>query len=138
MKKLLGIVSIILVMMASFVADGQEQAVYPLESILFEITIIGTRYHADVSPIINGLKRSPSAKDLTANSETQNNLVYTGSYMGTSEALTSDIRGLAADRFGLESRQEKDGRWIFTLKKSAPIMPIAPVSNGYQQDISGE
>lgn len=137
MKKLLGIFSIILVMTASFIAGGREQAVYPLEGIPFEITIIGTRYYTDVSPVINGLKRSPSAKNLTASSETQGNIVYIGSYLGTPEALLSDLRGLAADRFGLESRQGKDGRWIFTLKK-APIMPIAPASNGYRQDISGE
>ncbi len=138
MKKLLAIVSTILVMTVSFVADGQEQPVYPGESIPFEITIIGTRYHTDVSPIIKGLRRSPSAKNLVPHSETQNNVVYTGSYLGTPEALASDIGGLAADRFGLESRQEKDGRWIFTLKKSSPIVPSAPDFNAPQQDISGE
>ncbi len=105
----------------SFLAAAQAQESQLSEDLPLSVTVIGAANFNDVRYLITNLKRSAQVTRLSPTLSSKGLIEYQGSYHGSSESLVDEIRGLAQDRFAVETPKQKGnksaGQLSLTLRK---------------------
>lgn len=120
--KIYKIILIVLLIFTSAVANisvtarAQSEGV-AIEPISFTLIIVGTKHYQDADIMRRNIARIPLMQRFTPIVSSQNHIQFTGIFGGSREGLLSDIQGLAADRFELQSRDDKIRGLVITLRK---------------------
>jgi hypothetical protein len=83
----------------------------------FTLIILGTRSAEDVEAIRGPLQQQEEVVRLTPSSASQGRLEFTGEFRGTAEALITDVRGLAVDRYDVARAGDAARGFTLTLRK---------------------
>jgi hypothetical protein len=122
MKRSLSILLITIALLAGavFFAPAQaaeEAAAAQAGPIPFTLLIMGTRHYSDVDVMRRNIARIAFMQRFVQTVAAQNHLEFAGSFGGAEEALVADVRGLAADRYDVQTRQDKTRGLVITLRK---------------------
>lgn len=96
-----------------FPAYGQESQ--PSQEYPLTITIIGAASYNDVRFLQTNLKRSAQISGLTPTLSSRGLSEFSGNYRGPVESLIDEIKGLAQDRFAVETPKQKGRQSSNTL-----------------------
>ena len=96
---------------------AEEAAAAPAGPIPFTLIIMGTRHYPDVDVMRRNIARISLMQRFVPTVAAQNHLQFAGAFGGAEEALVADIRGLAADRYEVQTRQDKTRGLVITLRK---------------------
>lgn len=91
----------------------------------FTLIIAGTRSIADVESVKGSLKRVSGIQGLTQTGASQMRIEFSGNYAGTEEALSGEIESIAADRFDVTAKSNKQRGFVITMRKLPPAAPAA-------------
>lgn len=83
----------------------------------FTLLIVGTRHYSDITVMEKNIRRIPKMQRLVQTVSNQNHVQFTGTYSGDADSLLADIQGLAADRFEVQSRDDRARGLVITLRK---------------------
>ena len=83
----------------------------------FTLIVLGTRHYQDVDVIVGTLKGLPYIDRIVPTFTSQLRQEFEGSYQHKEGDLIADVRGLAADRFHVETRPEELSGVVITLRK---------------------
>ncbi len=86
-------------------------------AIPFTLVLLGTRHYTDIDALTGSLKQLKPMRQFIPLRESQNQIVYSGRFAGTTDALMADITSLAANRFDLQTRTDRRDGFIITLRK---------------------
>ncbi|MFA4875003.1 MAG: hypothetical protein WC956_04815 [bacterium] len=87
------------------------------ETTPFILIILGTRNSGDVDVIRKNVSRLPYVKKFVPLFESQKHIEFLGGLSGSTDTLVADVRSLAADRYEMESRDDKRRGLVITLRK---------------------
>lgn len=88
-----------------------------VEAVSFTLIISGTRHYQDIEVIARNISRLPLMQRLAPSVSSQNHVQFMGLFGGQQEALLADLRGLAADRYEVQSRNDDARGLLITLRK---------------------
>ena len=124
MTRRFAILIIAVALLAGAVAFGaapaqaaDEAAVAPAGPTPFTLIIMGTRHYPDVDVMRRNIARMPLMQRFVQTVAAQNHLQFAGAFGGAEAALIADVQGLAADRYEVQTRQDKARGLIITLRK---------------------
>ncbi len=83
----------------------------------FTIIIMGTRNFGEVDQVRKNLSRLSTVRLIVPLMESQQHVELFGAMTSTADQLLADIRSLSADRYNVESRNDRERGLIVTLKK---------------------
>ena len=120
MKRTLAILAVAAALVAGTPAPASAQAAGEVAAagpVPFTLIIMGTRHYADVDVMRRNIARIALMQRFVQTVAAQNHLQFTGAFGGAEDALVADIRGLAADRYEVQTREDKTRGLVITLRK---------------------
>ncbi|MFH1829869.1 MAG: hypothetical protein ABH871_03730 [Pseudomonadota bacterium] len=87
----------------------------------FTLIILGTRSASDIELIRKNIKSLAYIKGFSPSQVSQRHLEFTGSFVGSEETFLADIESLSADRFEVNSKDDRERGLVVTLRKIQPV-----------------
>ena len=119
MKKIIATICLALALIACMqsTAKAEETAAASAGGTAFTVIMLGTRHYADADVMRRNIAKIPSMQRFSQTISSQKHLQFVGLFGGDESSLIADIEGLAADRFEIQTRQDKSRGLVITLRK---------------------
>lgn len=85
----------------------------------FTIIISGTRSYSDIDSVRKSIQKIPSMQKFVETVSSQNHVQFVGLFTGDPNSLVASIEGVAADRFEIQSKDDKTRGLVITLRKTS-------------------
>lgn len=89
----------------------------------FVVDIIGAATYADSAVVQRGLEYADGVSSVTMTRSGRNYMQLVGLMTGEVDLLIADVRGLAQDRFSVETVRDARGQLVITLRKLGTPSP---------------
>lgn len=126
MKKIVVVISILFCVIAHLgVAAAEEGAVSSSTAetsagvVPFTIIISGTRSYADIDSVRKSMQKISTIQKFVETVSSQNHVQFTGVFTGDPNTLITNIENAVADRFDVQSKDDKTRGLVITLRRSA-------------------
>lgn len=83
----------------------------------FTVILLGTRHYSDADIIKKNIQKLPSVKNFQPSISSQKHVEFSGTFSGDKDSFVADIESLAADRFVIQSKNDKNRGLVITLRK---------------------
>jgi hypothetical protein len=108
---------VLLVVLASVPAPAAAEEGQAPGAQRFTVIVLGTRNAQDVDVIERNLRGLAYVRSLTPSAMSQRRVEYSGVCTGPQDTLIADVTSLAADRYELKARTDRQRGLVITLRK---------------------